>query len=159
VANSFTSQIVQGTMVKLNEIGPDGKYADDTVTHLIEDQDWGGGTAVGGHTAIVEPQRTLAVSWTTGYRRGRAHRGRIYLPAYASPVNGQLEITNANNVITMAKNLMDGIQATAVLEPAVVSGLGAGTARVITGIEIGSRVDTQRRRRAQLPEYYAVGLA
>jgi hypothetical protein len=156
VANNFTSQIVWGTSVKLNKIGPDGKYAEDATTHEYDASEWGGGNIVGGAAAIVEPQRSLAVSWTTAWRRGRAHRGRIYLPAYSTAVNGQLQITNAPTVATMGKNLIASINAVPSLKASVVSGLGAGGSHPITGVEVGSRVDTQRRRRAQLVETYTL---
>jgi hypothetical protein len=156
VNNSFTSQIVWGKVVKLNKIGIDGKYAEDAVTHEYDSSQWGGGASVGGAPAIVEPQRSLAVSWTTNWRRGRGHRGRIYLPAYATAVTGTLNISNAPTVATMGKNLIASINATGTLKACVVSGVGPGVAREITGVEVGSRVDTQRRRRAQLVETYTV---
>lgn len=155
VVNSHTGALTYGDTVKLNEIAPDGKYAQDTTyfKDLI-----GVSTLHGSASRAYEPQRTLAVSWTTGAARGLAHRGRIYLPGFSLDVDSSYGISTSGPM-TAAKALLDSIQATAVLEPAVVSGVRTGAARVITGIEIGNRVDTQRRRRRSLQEMYGTGPA
>lgn len=150
VQHAYIGPLVYGEVVKLNEIGPDGKYVEDT-THYWEVTN--GADQHGSSSTSVEPQRTLAVSWTTGATRGLAHRGRIYLPGYATPVSTSMTVTNAGSVAADMKLLLDSIQETE-LVPAVVSGVRAGSARVITGIEVGDRVDTQRRRRRSLTETY-----
>jgi len=159
IEQGWISQQTWGTAVKLNEIGPDGKYADQGNTHELRLDEGANNPIGGGGSQTAEPQRTLAVSWTTGAKRGLAHRGRIYLPGFSTPVGSDFGISNAGTIAVAMKSLLDSIQATAVLEPAVVSGTRQGAARVITGIEIGNRVDTQRRRRRSLQEVYSTSLA
>lgn len=151
VGQPFIGPLVYGEVVKLNEIGPNGRYVDEFTNYVeipLNDQPHGSASTT------VEPQRTLAVSWTTGFQRGLAHRGRIFLPGYATAVNTSMQVTNATAVASAAEELLDAIRETE-LEPAVVSGLRAGSARIITGVEVGDRVDTQRRRRRSLVESYA----
>ena len=153
---SYISQSVIVTALKFNEIGGDGRYTDPSVTHEITDAEF---TPIRGtSTTYVEPQRALAVSWTTGARRGPAHRGRIYLPGLVGTVSASLSLDGGlvSTIASNAATFLATLSTDPTFVPAVVSKIGTGSLRPITGVEVGNRVDTIRRRRNHLQEAYSV---
>lgn len=135
--------------VKVNNIAPNGKYAD-AVTHST-------GVAVtpgaAGNVQKAPSFCSIAVTLETGILRGHAARGRIYLPNYGYAPNGSMIAqADVNNVLAIAKSLLTTLQgpvnaATPEAIPCVVSKLGAGTARVITGVSVDNVYDVQRKRK------------
>lgn len=147
---------------KFNQIGPDGHYrlGSDTVRQDITPIS-GSGSAIG-----LLPQAALAVSWGTSAERGRASKGRIFIPmpSVANGANGRITGTTAQNIATGWATLLTKFndspldQSGADLYPAVVSGVDASFRR-ITHVKVGDVVDTMRSRRQALVEAYSVKMA
>lgn len=99
-----------------------------------------------------------AMTLTTAVLRGKASKGRIYLPPIAS-------VLDASNFRWPNSRLVDrcGRFATALTAmngnmsgPAVVmSRIGAGDSNAITGVKMGNRPDIQRSRDNAVPEVYS----
>lgn len=147
------------SFVKANRINIDGHYTDQlTNEHVFADVAGGGG----GYSPYPN-QTTVAVSLTTGFSRGPAHRGRFYLPLPAVSLTAQGVMTVgipaqiASSTKTFIEALADvpGLDTPERLKPCVMSRkAGAPAHREITGVEVGAVVDTQRRRRGKLLENY-----
>jgi hypothetical protein len=147
------------SFAKLNAVGIDGKYLN-PLTHEYVFADVGGGGANYGN---FPNQNTVAVSLTTGYSRGPAHRGRFYLPLPTVQIdpNGQIAVGFIQDIEQATKTFLEavadvpGIDAPNSMTPVVMSRKsGAPAYRVITGVSVGMVMDTQRRRRKSLAENY-----
>lgn len=143
------------SFVKVNAIGTDGKYLD------------GGGTNQGffsdlpgaGTSAQTAPnQVAMAVTWTTGFSRGPAHKGRFYLPLFNTSLdtNGLVPAANVTSLKGGINTFLTNLNAVnTAFEVAVFSRkAGAAGNRRVTGVSIGRALDTQRRRRRSLTEDY-----
>lgn len=146
--------------VKLNVIGPDGRYRNQgqTVAFYSEAQPPIDGTLTPGPA-----QTAMVVSLLTDLQRGRASRGRFYVPCGAFGVDsgtGRVSTPVVNDAADAAQDFLDSLNNMPGLDvnnPRVViaSNLGnPGPANNVTAIAIGNVLDTQRRRRNQLPETY-----
>lgn len=144
------------TMIKLNEIGTDGRYTNqgDTVLHEFE-------TPVRGVSANTPaPQTSLAITLRTNKRRGRAHAGRFYtpLPGY-SLVKGMLSPADQQSAVNTATTMLEAV--TAALPdgyaPAVMSDLGTGESEIVRYVAVGRVLDTIRSRRNAFTEEYLDG--
>lgn len=150
------------SFAKAARINLDGSYMDQSTDEYVF-PDIPGGAA--GSRPQPPQQVALAVSLTTGYTRGPAHRGRYFLPMPAIPVQADGLIAEADALAvrgttkTFLEAIADvpGVDAPNSLTPCVLSRRGSGAHRVITGVEVGRVLDTQRRRRRSLKEAY-VGL-
>lgn len=149
------------SFAKANRINVDGTYKDqDTNEYIFADLP--GGQA--GYAAPMPNQLSVAVSLTTGYSRGPAHRGRFYLPLYGGAIDaatGGMPTQTANEIRDSSKTFLEavadipGFDSPVSLTPCVMSRKqGSPAHRPITGVEVGHVVDTQRRRRRSLPERY-----
>lgn len=139
--------------VKLNHVGTDGHYTlESTNEQIMADVSGGGGSSP------YPNQVCWVVSFTTGVSRGPAHRGRIYCPLPAAVVGGDGLIPAASRdaLKTSTDLFLSNLNAVnANWDPAVFSRkAGAPAHRLITGVEVGRVLDTQRRRRRSLPESY-----
>jgi hypothetical protein len=149
------------TFIKLNRIGVDGKYQDeDSQTHdyptpII-------GPSSGGNAA---PQLACVATLRTAAERGRANRGRMFLPPVtgydAGSSDGRASAANALRVANGVSTLINSIRAAYVTQygpggqqagVSVVSNIGVGTSRYVTHVEVGRVIDTMRSRRSSLPE-------
>jgi hypothetical protein len=115
-----------------------------------------------GSTAGTHPlQVALAVSLVTGAERGRAARGRFYLPVPVSPLEGPYnQLTEAYQASYLAGSLelLDIIEEhVAGWQVGIVSNIGAGAERAVTGVRVGQALDTIRSRRENVPEDYLYG--
>jgi hypothetical protein len=144
--------------LKLNQITPDGRYAD-PVTHQHDFSPAPTGQIVAGMPAIL----TVAWSWTTAAARGLAHTGRIY-PPVAIDSQPSSQISNAAAYVAAAQKLLDAVSASPDtspgtnfmgLAPRVVS--SQGVIREITGVRVGNVIDVQRRRKDAIQEVYSAG--
>lgn len=142
------------TLLKFNNIGPDGRYASDSET-----TQWEYDPAVRGTIgASPAPQIALAVSLMTAAARGRAHAGRFYLPvpSQAPETTGLISTADAQTVGTAAtawlRALNDLMPEGRVV--GVASDVGAGTFRPVTHVRVGRVLDTIRSRRRALAENY-----
>jgi hypothetical protein len=153
-ANTFISARALLSEVKVNAVGTDGKYIADTTTQALYSDVPGAASAAG----TPANQIALAVSMTTGYSRGAAHRGRFFLPLPVFTVGTDGRIPSANvallraqtDVMRAAVNSINANWKMAVFSRKA----GAPAHRLITGTQVGLVLDTQRRRRASLLEAY-----
>lgn len=169
IGTSLFHQNLKLEWVKLNKIGPDGKYADPNNTVRRDLATPVAGTAAAGHP----PQVALVATLTTDAQRGLASKGRIFLAGLSSTgftrTDGLITTTTAadyaNGVATLLNNLNNwpGLDAfTEGLDVAVVSKGNAsnpGVARKVTGVSVGRVLDTQQRRRRDLVENYTAPVA
>lgn len=142
------------TTLKLNLIGPNGRYVNDAAT-VVHDFGLPGISGVG--TAPYPPQVSLAVSLKTAASRGRAHAGRFYLPAPKAPMgtDGRVTVAGIADLNTHVGNLLNSInEAVPGWVLGVTSDIGEGTQRTVTGFTIGRTFDTIRSRRTSIPEGY-----
>ena len=156
-ANSSAARL---DYVKLNPIGPDGRYAFDDET--IEFR-WADGEAQPGPRTPTFPQITCCVSLLTAAQRGRGSRGRFYPPTGlldVSATTGRLNLGSVQTVLDGAQSLLDNLAnqpGPDLQSPRVVvaSDLGTpGPMRNVTAVAVGNVIDTQRRRRNELVEEY-----
>jgi hypothetical protein len=136
--------------LKFNRIGANGKYVNSTTYR----KDWATPLATGVSNASA-PQVSLVATLETGASRGRAHRGRIYLPAPRYPLenDGRITAASATAAATSVAGLLTTLNGIASYgSNRVYSNIDAGTSRVITGVTVGRVLDTMRSRRTSLPE-------
>lgn len=153
---SLISSAVKLDMIKLNLIGTDGRYVDKNATEFHE---FTGILPDGGGALGTWPQMTLAATLLTARSRGLASKGRMFLPApmMGSPdANGQMAsnvaASFANHVATFV-NAVDAALPSG-WRPSVMSNVREGASEVITGVQVGTVPDTQRRRRSAMEEVY-----
>jgi len=153
-SGTFISEAAKLSFVKVNIIGINGLYEADTTQETVIADLPGGGPA----TPPYPNQIAMAVSLTTGFSRGPAHRGRFYLPlpGFVIDTMGQISVSNAQGLKNTTETFLAALTtAGGTNVPAVMSRKsGAATSRPITGCEIGRVLDTQRRRRRSLIEAY-----
>lgn len=144
--------------VKVNNIAPSGKYADPANVHTYTYAS----PASGNGTPQMPPMITIAASFSTDRARGRASKGRIYLPLAPGWVSTPYIAPNDQaNILAKVQALLHIFTSTsttldATPRPAVCSKLD-GSVGIINGIRIGNVVDTQRRRKNAFAESYSVG--
>jgi len=142
------------SFVKLNAIGIDGQYEEETTNERVIADVPGGGVV----SQTPANQICHVVSLTTGYSRGAAHRGRFYLPLPTNAIDtaGVISASSAGQVGTATDTFLASLNgASSDWKVAVMSRKsGAATNRLVTGCEIGRVYDTQRRRRRSLVEGY-----
>jgi len=153
-ASTFIAAPAKLSFVKLNLIDTDGHYVADTTSEIVVADIAGGGPA----TTPYPNQVAMAVSLTTGFSRGPAHRGRFYLPlpGFVLGTDGLITAANAIGLSGTTDTFIASLNAvTANAFAAVFSRkLGAPAHRPITGNLVGRVLDTQRRRRRSLVENY-----
>lgn len=141
--------------VKSNAVSVDGHYMDPNGTNqtILADIP-GGGTS----QQTFPNQVALAVTLTTGFTRGPAHKGRFYLPLPNGSIdaNGLMSASAAIAISGAVDSLITAVNAVdANYEMAVFSRRPSGPGnRKVTGNLIGRAFDTQRRRRRKLVEDY-----
>jgi hypothetical protein len=143
------------SFVKCNAIGVEGRYLDGSGSNQAIFADLPGA----GTSAQTFPnQVALAVTLTTGFTRGAAHKGRFYLPLFNSTLgtDGLIPATNAQLVSESVDTLISDVNAVdANFEMAIFSRRPSGPGnRRVTGNLVGRALDTQRRRRRALVENY-----
>jgi hypothetical protein len=141
--------------IKLNLIGPDGKYVDTANTVLLEPET----PIVGTGTNRYPPQIAIAVTLNTAAKRGRASRGRFFLPIGGQvEADGQMSDNVATALAGMATTFLNALtDAVPGWRPGVASNLGNGTERFVSHVSVGRVYDTIRSRRAAIPEEYVLG--
>lgn len=151
--------------IKLNHVDPDGHYFSTTETNAAY---YDVEPYVTGAASSPFPNATsMVLSWRTEALRGRASKGRIFLPAPSLAVDittGRWSSNNTQQPALAAKTFLNALRADATLAtiglvPVVASKLGTGTIREITGVRVGNVPDVMRSRRNQQREaYYATTL-
>ena len=125
------------------------------------------GAALGGTTAATKtPQDAVVFSLRTS-TPGPRGRGRMYWPAVGATLTSSFSLSTptpallaagAKTWIASIKAAMDGVYISAASALRVAPSVRSSTDHVcrdITSIQVGSVLDTQRRRRDVLPETYA----
>lgn len=154
--DSGMSADAQLQLLKVNNINPDGTYAD-PVTH---EHEYASGL-VGGNSTTLDGISSLCYSWTTPRARGLAHRGRVYPPNCTYTLAGPFAVNEASQEAALLAAgafldaLTSGTDDGSAPIPTVQSKVGSGAFTGITGIEVGSRYDSQRRRANRIVESYA----
>lgn len=155
LATGFSANIAHLDYFKFNRISPNGHYTDETTTHV---HNYTGDTA-GVKAQNAPADMSICYSWKTAAARGRASKGRIYLPNYVGQVDG-FKMANTAAHAVWARALTEAIIGNDTHEheviPAIFSNLGDGPHNFITGVRVGDIWDVQRRRRGQVSETYAV---
>jgi len=112
----------------------------------------------------VPPQCSIVISLRTVTTLGKGNYGRMYLPHTRWSYDDQTvtPVSSAVSTIsTAAAAFINGVSSdvnagiTDAVLPVIMGQTGSGTTKTITRVAVGSVVDTQRRRRRQLPETYA----
>jgi len=151
--NTQINSLAKLSSVKVNAIGTNGKYIAQSTNESVV-ADIPGGLA----TPTYPNQVAIAVSLLTGFSRGPAHRGRFYLPMPAMPMSttGVIQPGQAVDLGTSTDTLLADLNdLNPNFEVAVFSRKsGAAGNRRVTGVEVGTVLDTQRRRRRSLAELY-----
>jgi hypothetical protein len=115
---------------------------------------------VPGGTSLAISQYPLQVasvmSLTTAAARGRAHRGRAYLPPIAGNLDANYLFSQANcqTRANAFADLLETLNRVVAGPISVMSRIGAGISRPVTGVECGNRPDVQRRRAGRQAETY-----
>lgn len=150
-ASSFMGGDARMTFVKAVNVGADGKYTSAPARHEFT-------PAIAGGSAQTMPSFcSVALSWTTGIRFGKARMGRIYPPNFGVPsANGAIIQGTAQSALVDSGIGLIGTLSSAGAEfefqPQVVS--KSGPHHKITGVRVGNVVDVQRRRRNAVRETY-----
>ncbi len=152
--------------VKANIIGSDGFYVDKAQTWRKDVEPAMPGS---GSSASLPWQTALVVSTRTAVSRGPGSKGRWFLPVPSTAI-----LTNSGNIDTTTKNVIGQASAQFVADlnnwpgldwaqgpgspvVAIVSDGGKSAvpiARAVTGVRVGDRLDTQRRRANDTLEVY-----
>jgi hypothetical protein len=146
--------------LKVNTIGPDGKYADPSVVHR---HDYSGAIA-GGLAPIFPDILTCCWSWRTAKTRGPGSHGRIYPPNNTVGSSNQMNLGTDDRArhLVAAQNLFHllsvGDGDLAEMTQVIASKVNA-TNTPITEIWVGSILDVQRRRKDAETEVYTKGPA
>lgn len=120
--------------------------------------------AVGGPSGANQPPQSAAVISLRTDTPGASGRGRLYWPAMGAALdstNGRLSSSQLASFLTDSKNYLLGIRSDlAAAFPAIgfdlaVRSRTTKTTPHVTRLQVGNVVDTQRRRRDNLPESYS----
>lgn len=160
VASAFYSKGIFSSattldFIKFNEIDPaTGKYVSDGQVYIREVENVKGGSNV-----YTPPQLTICVTLTTNKSRGRASKGRLFLPTLTGSVtqSGQLATPARDEVATAAATYLNALNNWPGVDLPWDSAVHIwssvdGSLEKVTGIEVGSVVDTQRSRRNAISE-------
>ena len=150
-------QNVRLTGVKLNLIGPDGRYAqDETGEYTLP------APVAGTMGADAPAQLSMVITLQSAIARGRGSKGRMYLPP-SEPVvqvssDGRVSAARALQQAVAVEYLINLLNAhyagTGMV--GVASDQGAGVFAPVVEVRCGRVVDTVRSRRSSLDEDYQV---
>lgn len=159
--NPNFSSLVKLTDIKLNRIDVDGTYQDPVSQTLVYPTPFAGGFS----GANMPSQLACVVTLRTAVDRGRANRGRMFLPPvsgfFTPGTDGRALATDAARVSNSIATLFNSIRAAYIASygagdfrgnVGVTSNIGAGEERVVTRVETGRVIDTMRSRRTSLVE-------
>jgi hypothetical protein len=158
--NSYVSSAYRFTQVKMANIDATGHTVSDSVKYSYPAAAVLGNTGSNTHP----PQCALVVTLLSDRPRGKASKGRMYLPGFAGPImaNGKADTPQVASIATNLKTFFDSFAADAdVPDQLILAAKWSGPLGVIPAqndyvetIRVGDVVDTQRRRRNGLAEVY-----
>lgn len=154
---SGINQVARLDYLKCNQVNKaDGKYVNqaETFQGFYEPP-----VAADGGMLVAPPQISTALTWHTDKARGRNSKGRIYPPSthgqglgtWMGP-DGLLNQNYALGMADSAQELLAELNNATTNLTAVVWSQIAQEARAIERVSCGRTVDTQLRRRRNLPE-------
>lgn len=137
--------------VKLAPIGTDGKYVPGEIAYVKQ------AAPVNGPGTAGDPwpgQCAVAITLRTVFPRGRASRGRFYLPGMQGVIgsDGRLASGRPAAMLGPLVTFLQGLNGVTNLGTVQVMSRIGGEHATVNSIECGSVVDTQRRRRRSLAE-------
>ena len=147
-ATTGMANVARLQIVKVNNINPDGTYADNTTHQFVV-----GGAGTAGGKTIVEPgYNSLAWTWETDIGRGPGSRGRVYPPNPTFTLLNAFAIqtTDQTAQLTAAKallNLLIAAQVGGVGVSPVVCSKTTGAVGTIKAVSVDNILDVQRRRK------------
>lgn len=143
--------------VKFNAIRPDGRYLDQERTNQANFE-----PIVGSGGVHNPPQTAIVATLGTSAARGRAHAGRMFLPAIGDPAvgnDGRITVAKAQQVADLVAvflnnlNNWPGFDGVTTPEVNIMSKLD-GSHRKVNHVRVGRVLDTMRSRRSGLSEGY-----
>lgn len=159
--------------VKVAIITPEGTYPDDSIAGEVFFANVPGGVTPSSTDAFL-PQGSICVTLATARPRGLASKGRFFLPPTDTPVgsDGLMPENYRDAMVTAAQNFLNAVNQIdagnaniAIFsrgkgEKAFNAATGKiewtypneGRTEIVTRVEVGKVIDTQRRRRRQLTE-------
>lgn len=159
-AGANISSSAKLTGFKLNRIGVDGKYMEDfTREHTYATP------VAGGVAGPIPAQIALAITLRTAAERGRASKGRFYVPVPSvistlgtdgrvTVAQGQQQANAARSLIQALNTALNGVThgGFSDVRAGVVSKEGTGTQHLVITTSCGRVPDTIRSRRSKLVE-------
>lgn len=143
--------------VKVSAVGTDGKILTDPKIHADS-------TPANGTTANVSPQETIVCSLRSGTSIGTANYGRMFLPhtRFNYPAGTSSANATATQICNAAfKVFVNGVTSDLnaaladTVQPFIMSNFDPIRAsKPVLRTRVGNVVDTQRRRRNNIPEIY-----
>lgn len=159
-AGSQVNSAYRFTQAKSATIGVDGKTIEGTVQYSYPTGTISGGVATNTHP----PQCALVVTLLSDRPRGKASKGRMYLPGFSGNItsSGKADATQIGTVATNLKTFFDALVGNFdITDQLILAAKGTGALPALTAqndyvetIRVGDVVDTQRRRRNGLAEVY-----
>lgn len=153
------SNAYQTTQVKVAEMLADGKTDPLNVVYHTY------GTPISGNQVAgpMPAQISLAATLTSAFPRGRAAKGRMFLPGVnisVSGSNGKLLSGSIPGLVTALRTFLNGVntdgspsaQLILAAKATTKAPIQPGLNKLVTGVNIGDVYDTQRRRRNGLKE-------
>lgn len=153
---SMVPSNVNLSLLKMNKIGVDGKYASKFDSNFISPP-----RAYGAAQHRYPTQIAWATTWNTQAARGLARQGRSYWPTAVATQSGDRTVTveECKAMAASAWTLIADLNSVQVgdgnaLVCAVMSDQREGATHPITYARVGNRLDVQRRRANNLDETY-----
>lgn len=142
--------------VKAAALGLDGTY-------LAEPRVFPISPVESGAVENIAPQLTTVITLWSGLTIGRANYGRLYLPHSRVPLAAgtpRMSTTDQASAVAAAVTFIDALNTihSGEVPAGLVSNLsavGTGVTKPVMQVGVGRVLDTQRRRRGQLPEEIA----
>lgn len=144
--------------LKCNAINEQGHYINQQTTSVIDFP-----AVHGGEQPSMGAFLSLAITWRTARTRPPGAFGRVYLPNYAVVTDSldplTVSIPQQNAIVNAGRDLLDVVRQSRTVDgvnvikyiPVVASQVD-GSLNIINRIEVGRRLDVQRRRENAIPE-------
>ena len=160
-SGSYINTAYKFTQVKTALIDANGFTVDGSQQYSYPTATVSGNTG----TNTLPPQCSLVVTLLSDRPRGRASKGRMYLPGISAGIqssNGKLFATDVNSIADNLKTFFDALVGqVGIADQLILAAKGVGLTPALTAqndyvetIRVGDVVDTQRRRRNGLVETY-----